>query len=161
MEGDEYQRVPNDRQQKLAKFLHQQGVKLIFGSHPHVLQPTQIMAWGDAATFAIYSMGNFISSQRKQYTDCGLIVRLSLIKDRTTGEVRFGKMSYVPTYVSTSRGFRILPVADALKAIRSGDKQHPAYTADAGEQARLQQVWKETTQHMDNFETGFVAQAEN
>lgn len=153
--GDEYARFANERQQKLADFLHNQGVMLIMGSHPHVLQWTQLRGWGDVVSFTIYSMGNFISSQRKQYTDCGIIVRIQLIKNRASGEIKYGKLDYIPTYVSTARGFRVLPVKDAMEAIRLGDKSHLAYTPDATEQARIQQVWKETTQHMNSSENGF------
>ncbi len=155
--GLEYQRFPNEQQQKIARFLHEKGVMLTFGSHPHVLQPTEVMAWGDVANFTIYSLGNFISAQRKQYTDCGMIIRVKLIRDRSSGSVSFGKMDYIPTYVSTSKGFRVLPVADAIQAIQAGDKNHLAYTGDPKEQLRIQQVWKETTQHMNNYESGFEA----
>ena len=158
--GDEYQRLPNARQKQLATFLHEQGAMLILGSHPHVLQPTQLMGWADVPSFAIYSMGNFVSGQRKQFTDCGLILRIRLIKNRSNGEIKYGKLDYIPTYVSTTRGFRILPVADAMKAIENGDKTHVAYTPDAGEQARIRQVWKETTQHMNNEIIQFFAALE-
>lgn len=153
--GDEYQRYPNDRQKKIASFLHDQGVMLIIGSHPHVLQPVQIMSGGDVASFVAYSLGNFISAQRKQYTDCGVILRMKLIRNRETGEIKYNQLDYIPTYVSTARGFRILPVADALQAIQKGDKSHVAYTPDAGEQARIRQVWSETTKHMDSPLFGF------
>jgi len=159
--GDEYARYPNKKQENLAEFLHNQGVMLIMGSHPHVLQATELRGWGDVVSFTIYSMGNFISSQRKQYTDCGIIVRIQLIKNRATGDVSISKADYIPTYVSTARGFRVLPVKEAMDAIRRGDRSHPAYTADAGEQARIQQVWKETTQHMDNYLSSFWAEGEN
>jgi len=153
--GDEYQRYPNDRQKKIASFLHDQGAMLIIGSHPHVLQPVQIMGGGDVSSFIAYSLGNFVSGQRKQYTDCGMILRMKLIRNRETGEIKYNQLDYIPTYVSTARGYRILPVADALQAIGKGDKTHIAYTPDAREQARIQQVWTETTQHMNSSLFGF------
>ena len=159
--GDEYQRYANDRQKKIASFLHDQGVMLIIGSHPHVLQPVQIMAGGDEASFIAYSLGNFVSGQRKQYTDCGMILRIKLIRNRETGEIKYNQNDYIPTYVSTARGYRILPVADAIQAIRKGDKTHIAYTPDVREQARIQQVWKETTQHMDNSMFAFYVSEGN
>jgi poly-gamma-glutamate synthesis protein (capsule biosynthesis protein) len=152
--GDEYQRYPNDRQKTIARFLHKQGVELILGAHPHVLQPTQLMSGTRVNTFTIYSMGNFVSAQRKQYTDCGMILRIQLIKDRSSGQIKLGKLDYIPTYVSMAKGFRVLPVKEAMEAIRTGNTNDPAYTPNAAEQARIQQVWKETTQHMNSAETG-------
>jgi hypothetical protein len=98
-------------------------------------------------------MGNFVSGQRKQYTDCGVILGIELLKNRSTGSVEIGKLDYIPTYVSASTGHRILPVADAMEAIKKGEKSHPAYTPDAGEQVRIFQVWKETIEHLKNSES--------
>jgi poly-gamma-glutamate synthesis protein (capsule biosynthesis protein) len=159
--GDEYQRFPNTRQKELANFLHEQGVMLILGSHPHVLQPSQLISKNNSSSFTIYSMGNFVSGQRKQYTDCGIIIRIQMIKNRKNGSIQFGVIDYIPTYVSTVRGFRIIPVADAIEAIKKGNKLHPAYTPDAGEQTRIQQVWKETTEHINSTEAGIQAFEEN
>lgn len=155
--GDEYARFAKPAQIALADFLHEQGIMLIIGSHPHVLQPSQLRGWGDVASFTVYSLGNFISGQRKQYTDCGMILRITLIKNRSTGEFKYEKLDYIPTYVSTANGYRILPVSDAMKAIRTGNKSHPAYTADKIEQLRIEQVWKETTKHMDDHSLGLIA----
>ena len=159
--GDEYARFAKPAQIAVADFLHNLGVMLIIGSHPHVLQPSQLRGWGDIASFTVYSLGNFISGQRKQYTDCGMILRITLVKDRSNGDIKYEKLDYVPTYVSTVTGYRVLPVADALKAIRTGDKTHPAYTPDKNEQLRLEQVWKETTKHMDDYNLGLVVAEEN
>jgi hypothetical protein len=106
--------------------------------------------------FTIYSMGNFVSSQRKQYTDCGIIVKMKLIKNIATGEVTISSTNFVPTYVSTHKGFRILPVFDALEAINAKDLTHPAYTHSVSEQARIKEVWGETTKHMTHEKAGFT-----
>ena len=44
--GEEYQREPNRTQRKIASILANYGVDLIFGSHPHVLQPIEYV-WSD------------------------------------------------------------------------------------------------------------------
>ena len=40
--GDEYQLLPNKRQEDLADFLVKEGVQLIIGAHPHVIQPMEL-----------------------------------------------------------------------------------------------------------------------
>lgn len=153
--GNEYQRYPSDSQKMVATFIHKNGGLLVFGSHPHVLQPTNVKSSDYKDGFTIYSMGNFISSQRKKYTDCGIIVKMKLIKNIATGEVTISSTNFVPTYVSTHRGFRILPVFDALEAINATDLAHPAYTNSLSEQARIKEVWGETTKHMTHEMAGF------
>jgi hypothetical protein len=102
-------------------------------------------------------MGNFISAQRKQYTDCGIIVKMQLIKNLVTNEVSVSKANFVPTYVSTQNGFRILPVYDAIESINNKNVNHLAYTSSIIEQTRIKEVWNETNKHMTNMNVGFTA----
>jgi poly-gamma-glutamate synthesis protein (capsule biosynthesis protein) len=154
--GNEYQRFPSDSQKMIENYIHKNGGLLVFGSHPHVLQP--INASADYKTgFTIFSMGNFISAQRKQYTDCGIIVKMKLIKNLATNEVLVSKANFVPTYVSTQNGFRILPVYDAIESFKNKNTSHLSYTSSLSEQARIKEVWNETTNHMTNVNVGFTA----
>jgi poly-gamma-glutamate synthesis protein (capsule biosynthesis protein) len=154
--GNEYQRYPSDSQKMVADYIHKNGGLLVFGSHPHVLQPTNVKSPDFKDGFTIYSMGNFVSSQRKQYTDCGIIVKMKLIKNIASGEVTISSTNFVPTYVSTHKGFRILPVFDALEAINAKNLTHPSYTHSVSEQARIKEVWGETTKHMTYEKAGFT-----
>lgn len=79
--GDEYQSLPNNTQKKLTSLCFREGVKIVIGSHPHVLQP---MEWKkESDQFVAYSLGNFISGQRPRYRDGGAIVWLHLQKIKT------------------------------------------------------------------------------
>lgn len=78
--GNEYQSLPSKQQRQLADFCFQQGADLVIGSHPHVLQP---MEWRkEKNQFIVYSLGNFVSGQRKQYTDGGAMAYVELQKVR-------------------------------------------------------------------------------
>jgi poly-gamma-glutamate synthesis protein (capsule biosynthesis protein) len=57
--GEEYVSNPVESQKTIAKFLADQGVNIIIGTHPHVIQPITYI--GD--TLVVYSLGNLISSQ--------------------------------------------------------------------------------------------------
>jgi len=155
--GIEYQRFGNDTQKMLEGFIHKNGALLVLGSHPHVLQPSSVPNSNLKSGFTIFSLGNFISAQRKQYTDCGIILRLKLIKNIGTGEVSINNVDYIPTYVSTQNGFRILSVSDAVKAIKNGDTKNISYTSSIAEQQRIKEVWTETTSHMNDLNIGFTA----
>ena len=79
--GNEYQRIPTTEQKDLASFLANEGVDIIFGSHPHVLQPMEWIQTNDGRkTFVIYSLGNFISGQYNDYKDIGGLATIDITK---------------------------------------------------------------------------------
>lgn len=76
--GAEYQSLPSKNQKDLAEFCFKHGATLVIGAHPHVLQP---MEWRkEKNQFVAYSLGNYISGQRKRYTDGGAMAYLELQK---------------------------------------------------------------------------------
>lgn len=76
--GSEYQSLPSKFQKEITEFCFLHGAKLVIGSHPHVLQP---MEWRkETDHFVAYSLGNFVSGQRKRYTDGGAMLTIELEK---------------------------------------------------------------------------------
>ncbi len=61
--GVEYQNQPSDMQKQVAAYLHKKGVEAVIGSHPHVIQPAELLESEDQQTLVYYSLGNFISGQ--------------------------------------------------------------------------------------------------
>ncbi len=57
--GDEYEKVPNVSQKKLAKQLSGAGADLIIGHHPHVVQGVEKIN----NTWVAWSLGNFVFDQ--------------------------------------------------------------------------------------------------
>lgn len=104
--GDEYRRQPSDVQRRLAAFLRRSGADLVVGSHPHVVQPYT----ADSAGAVFYSLGNFVSNQRRRYCDGGLMARATVVL-RADGSLRFAADA-VPVWVMLP-GYRILPSAAA------------------------------------------------
>ena len=81
--GTEYDTIPAKTQTDLAEYFQSLGVDMVIGSHPHVLQK---MVWykndGNMKDrLVVYSLGNFISNQRKPKTDGGSMVRVELTKN--------------------------------------------------------------------------------
>jgi poly-gamma-glutamate capsule biosynthesis protein CapA/YwtB (metallophosphatase superfamily) len=85
--GVEYQSLPSDWQKEIGKLCFDQGAMMVIGAHPHVIQP---MEWrkNDNKLIA-YSLGNFVSGQRKRYTDGGSMVRLELEKVKINDSTAF------------------------------------------------------------------------
>ena len=78
--GIEYQLKPVAEQRTLADFLVAQGVDLIIGGHPHVVEPMEMRYSKeyDKNVLLVYSMGNFISNQSDIDTRGGAMVKVSL-----------------------------------------------------------------------------------
>lgn len=81
--GVEYQQKQSKEQENIANFLFENGVDIIIGGHPHVLQP---MYFYPATSLhnerlVTYSLGNFVSNQRKTPSDGGAMVEITLFKD--------------------------------------------------------------------------------
>lgn len=105
--GDEYELEPNNTQKKMAQFLADEKVDIIFGTHPHSLQPIDILKSSDGTkeTAVIYSMGNFLSSQRTEriqnpYTEDGVIVSVKISKNIDKHEIKVEYPTYIPTWVN-------------------------------------------------------------
>lgn len=127
--GNEYQREESTFQTRLAEKLSQRGVDVIFGSHPHVVQPVDIIDSDGHETLVVYSMGNLISNQREetlrnytsnaQYTEDGLMVHATFQKSSLTEEIERTKVKYTPLWVHRYSdgggfGYEVLPVAETI-----------------------------------------------
>lgn len=101
--GDEYKIKQNKTQENLADFLFENGVDIILGSHPHVLEPMEkrTITLADGTTkdgFVIYSLGNFISAQKQENTRNTIILDLQITKN-PEGKISIDKVEYTPLYV--------------------------------------------------------------
>ena len=102
--GVEYQTKENKTQENLADFLFTNGVDVILGGHPHVLQPMEKreITLTDGSTkdgFIIYSLGNFISGQNKLPRQSSAILDLAITKNGETGKISIDEVSYTPIYM--------------------------------------------------------------
>jgi len=61
--GAEYQAGASPRQKELAQELAQAGATLIWGHHPHVLQPSEWLQTDNGSTLVFYSLGNALFDQ--------------------------------------------------------------------------------------------------
>jgi len=117
--GTEYDTVPSPAQTELASYFFLKGADLIIGSHPHVLQK---MVWyrdGDEMNkVVVYSLGNFISNQRKPKTDGGAMVKIYFEKAGSSWKI--SNAGFYLTWVYTPivkyrKQFYILPCSEFEK----------------------------------------------
>jgi len=115
--GTEYDTVPSKLQADMADYFFSLGVDLIIGSHPHVLQKMQWYKKDSAGKdkVVVYSLGNFISNQRKPKTDGGALVRIDV--SRIDKSAYISNTGYYLTWVYTPidnyrKRFYILPCSE-------------------------------------------------
>ncbi len=105
--GEEYQLTQNAKQQEIAQKLCDMGVDVIIGGHPHVVQPMDLLTSTDGKhkTVCVYSLGNFVSNQRRNlmglktgHTEDGLIFEMTFSK-YSDGTVYFDRVDAIPTWV--------------------------------------------------------------
>jgi poly-gamma-glutamate capsule biosynthesis protein CapA/YwtB (metallophosphatase superfamily) len=94
--GAEYKDLPIQDQKNWFAFFKENGVSIVIGSHPHVVEP---MEWDKKAeTLVVYSLGNFISNQRFFPSDGGAVFELTLSKN-SQNKVEISQAQYVLTWV--------------------------------------------------------------
>lgn len=83
--GIEYALEPTAEQVETYRQMVEWGADIVFGNHPHVVQPTEIVQKDGYDKFILYSMGNLISNQRIEtlgnaWTERGTITEVNLTK---------------------------------------------------------------------------------
>lgn len=109
--GAEYTANPSREQRDLAHRFLDAGATLVLGAHPHVLQPWEKYKTVDGReTFAIYSLGNFVSNQSQLARRATILLYVGLTK--TAQGVAVNGVSYVPLIMNTRSGVRAVEAID-------------------------------------------------
>ncbi|MDD2446646.1 MAG: CapA family protein [Tissierellia bacterium] len=126
--GNEYQKQPSNYQVDLGNKLIEWGADIILGSHSHVIQKAAVVNYEGEDKYIIYSMGNFLSNQRKNntdnhYTEDGVMVLLNIEKEE---KAIIKDIEYIPTWVNrylvgNSFAHEILPVEEAMNSNNYND----------------------------------------
>ena len=114
--GDEYKLIQNKAQERIAKLMVREGADLVIGSHPHVVQPSQVLKNddGEITNLIVYSLGNFISAMTRENADGGQMIKVVVAKENSKTVIK--SCSYQLIYVDRQRNegkidFTLLPVS--------------------------------------------------
>lgn len=118
--GVEYTHTPTGYEKDMAQFLADNGVDIIIGTHPHVIQPVE---WIDD-TIVFYSLGNFISAQYQNQGTCsyykcmvGLMSSLDITKTeykgKTTIKIDNINNNLIYTYYTGWSRFQVIPFSNS------------------------------------------------
>ncbi|MDR7871520.1 MAG: CapA family protein [Tissierellaceae bacterium] len=122
--GHEYHHEPSEYQLSLGRQMVDWGTNIVFGSHPHVMQKSEIVEVDGKDNLIVYSMGNFLSNQREitmgnSYTEDGVMVKVNIEKDLVLNQTIINEIEYIPTWVYRyNEGgkfyYEILPTEDII-----------------------------------------------
>ncbi|WP_241657912.1 CapA family protein [Anaerobacillus alkaliphilus] len=148
--GDEYAPYPNELQKMLAEEFTRTGADIIFGHHPHVLQPMEWIKQEDGRrSFVAYSLGNFLSGQKGIEREIGGIAQLEVVKtvlgEEITIELRDPRFLPVFTYKKNWRSYKLYPLHEIL------DQRHILPDAEN----HLEQTKKHISQWMPELRFDF------
>lgn len=103
--GIEYDTTPSDEEQTYSKLFCDLGVDLIFGSHPHILQPVELLQNAEGhKTVCFYSMGNYVAASLMEPDSLvGGIARATLNRAED-GTYSVSAASLVPTVICHTYG---------------------------------------------------------
>jgi len=123
--GIEYQLSPVASQRSLADFLVDQGVDLIIGGHPHVVEPMEMRfspRFGKNVLL-VYSLGNFISNQTGIDIRGGAMVKvcLSRIDGRVVVHNARCKLFFVQKPQRAGQNYVLIP-EDKPQLLRPADR---------------------------------------
>lgn len=123
--GTEYETIPNDLQEKVAKATAKMNVDMIFASHPHVLQRADIIKVKDEEGNVdkevpiYYSLGNFVSNQNRVTlndvnTEIGALGVVKCTYNPKTDRIEDINLDPIPTWVNKyydgKTKYRIVPL---------------------------------------------------
>jgi poly-gamma-glutamate synthesis protein (capsule biosynthesis protein) len=138
--GNEYQTAPTKRQRTQAALAAENGADLVIGTHPHVLQPVEVVASAEnpaARRVTAYSLGNFVSYQRTPPRERSVVLAVDVEKAAEDSKARVARVSVAPLWVSArlANGRRLIEVVYAGESPRFNHAGLPARELAAARRA--------------------------
>jgi poly-gamma-glutamate synthesis protein (capsule biosynthesis protein) len=118
--GEEYKLTQNKEQENLANFMIKEGVDMVIGSHPHVVQPSIAIvdSVGNISGLIVYSLGNFVSGMVAPNTEGGQIVKVVLEKQNNKTYLKSAEYALIYRHKAKygdKTDFMVIPVSLAEK----------------------------------------------
>jgi len=124
--GTEYQRTPDKQKAEFYRKIIHAGAHIVYGHHPHVLQPVEIVKVNNLNRLIIHSAGNFISGQRwmpyepidinayYSYTGDSAIFKVQVEKSTQGTTVQSVNLELITNYIDNNKQTIVLTYKDIL-----------------------------------------------
>ena len=134
--GREYNEDTSKTQNTIISLMQKQGVDVIIGTHPHVVQP--IVFDESAGTLVAYSLGDFFGDAERGATNYSIVLDVEITKDANAGTTRVTGYSYEPIFTvkeGESHGNRERKVVRISKAMEAYDENFLDRITDSADAA--------------------------
>ena len=154
--GTEYKLEPDNKQKEWANIFLEEGVDLVLGTHPHVIEPIEWLTDENGHQMLVYySIGNFVngtSSTGHGVTNrmVGGIADITLERNEETGEVFIRDYDAIPIvcHVDTGTEYTVYYLEDYTEELASENlilSQDSEFSKALCEEL-VDQVWGEETE---------------
>ena len=150
--GVEYSPSPTAEQTSWAREFCEAGADLILGSHPHVIQPAELLDINGQKKLVVYSMGNSIGHQIGVERNSGVLVSVEFTRYGVDGSIRLSDYHFEPTYLHHYYQdgrllFRAVPITETIENIHQGNET----VLTEGDIPVLQSVYQSTMNTLQNM----------
>ena len=153
--GVEYTHTPNKYQLDMAKFLADNGVDVVIGCHPHVIQPLAMIN----NTLVIYSLGNMISAQEGEMKLVGMLASFDITKTEENGNKTITidnvGVDLTWTYYSGYRNFKVVPFSVMQdKYLRNSENVYNKYKKIIDHPFKTEEPYKDFEINVKGYKSG-------
>lgn len=125
--GDVNTSAISEYQNNITAFLVNNGVDMILGTHPAVVEPMKIVQDTEGKNILVaYSLGNYISTLNYENADVELILNIQIAKTSDSDKAVLQKVDYTPIYVldngtKAENRFELTDMKQLAKDYANGD----------------------------------------
>ena len=108
--GTEFKLTPDKKQEELAQIFLEEGVDLVLGTHPHVIEPIEWLTHENGNEMLVYySIGNFVNGTTSTGNGVanrmvGGLADITIGRNKDSGEVEILKYGAVPVVCHVGEG---------------------------------------------------------
>lgn len=111
--GPEFTTQEHETQRTLANLLNEAGAHIVFGTHPHVLQPyTKLTNASGEDTHVFYSLGNYFSTTMTDISYIGGIASVDITKEGEMITIDQPTLRATANLLDSDGIYRVHPLAD-------------------------------------------------
>lgn len=121
--GTEYVYTPDSNQNYWTQLFLSLGVDVVIGTHPHVLEPVEVVSDDNGHEMLVYySLGNFVSNQDQKPRMIGGMAKMTLVKDETGCYVKSYNLTPVITHkLFGQKAIATYKICDYTESLASGN----------------------------------------
>ena len=145
--GTEYRYAPDVSQKNWTNFFLNNGVDLLIGTHPHVLEPYKMLKGNNGKKMLVYySLGNFVSAQNRVPRLLGGMAKVTIVKDGKNTYIKKYTMEPLVTHISRYyKSFIVYKLKDYTNALAKANNIRRISPREAFSVTSLKNLYKKIT----------------